>query len=84
MSELQWYAELGIQEEFESWLDSLDQSRIEQLEQEPGHENLATQQQQIPQEGRYSRTQTSYDQIRLDAERRIAERAQQGKGGDPF
>ena len=83
-SQLQWYQEVGIQEEFECWLDSIEQSRIKQLEQELGHENLSTQQLEISQEGGCSPTQTRYDQIRLDAERRIAERAKQGKGGDPF
>ena len=40
-SQLQWYQEVGIQEEFECWLDSIEQSRIKQLEQELGHENLS-------------------------------------------
>ncbi len=83
-SQLQWWQELGIQEEFEGWLDSLEQYRIEQLEQELGHENLSTKYKQVSEEGRRTGTQTRYDQIRLDTERRIAERAKQGKSSDPF
>jgi len=37
---IQWYQEVGIQQEYECWLDSIEQSRIQQLEQEPDMANI--------------------------------------------